>query len=100
MHDLGHGPPIPSTQFLQRHQILTAKIQTEFQPDLESVCPATLRVPNGAGYLSIAIGGVVGGFGGGVQGEALDILAFESTSFEWIGHGREGDVGRENENEG
>ena len=88
MHDLGHRPTIPSTQFLQDNQIFTPKIQTEFQTNLQSICPTAFGIAHSAGNLSIAVGGVGGGFGGRIQGETFDILAFERPSFvERIGHG-------------
>lgn len=88
MHDLGHRPTIPSTQFLQDNQIFTPKIQTEFQTNLQSICPTAFGIAHSAGNLSIAVGGVGGGFGGRIQGETFDILAFERPGFvEWIGHG-------------
>ena len=84
MHDLGHRPTIPSTQFLQDNQIFTPKIQAEFQTNLQSICPTAFGIAHSAGDLSIAVGGVGGGFGGGIQGQTLDVFAFEGSSFELV----------------
>lgn len=80
VHDLGHSSTITGAQFLQHDQILTPEIQPEFQTNLQGIRPG-FRVPSSAGGLSIAILGGFG-FGGGIQGEAFDILAPQRSGFE------------------
>lgn len=86
MHDLGHSPAIPSTQLLQRDQVLAAEIQTKLQADLKRIRAVAVHIPNAAGDLGVAVGRVGDVFGGGIQGETLYILAFQRPSFELVSH--------------
>lgn len=89
MHNLGDSPAISSAQFLQREQILAAKIQAKLQSNFESIGAIAVQIANGAGDLSVAVRRFGGGLrgGGGIQSEALDILALQGSRLELIGHG-------------
>lgn len=89
MLDLGDGPSIAGSQFLEGDEILTAQIETKLQTNLQGI--GAIHVGGSPGPWEILIGGIGGGFGRGIQGETFDILALEGTGFELVGHGEPGE---------
>lgn len=85
MLDLGDGPSIARTQFLESDQILTAQIETKLQTDFQGI--RAIRISRSPRSWQILIGGIGGGFRRGIEGETFDILALERTGFKLVGHG-------------